>query len=182
MNEWDNGLTSAETRNRGRRRAKRSTPAESPKRPRRLSRKAGVAIGVVAVVVVAAGAGLWVWHEQPSFCSAVCHSPMDSYVEGYYEADTLMSDRHLEAGVGCLSCHEPRIDQQISEGLKWVAGDFEDPLDPSNLANTEGFCLRSGCHTQGAWHDRHDSMPLENVEGCASCHVMHLNHAAWPEA
>lgn len=26
-----------------------------------------IALGVAAAVVVAAGAGFWVWHEQPSF-------------------------------------------------------------------------------------------------------------------
>ena len=46
-----------------------------------------IIVGVVAAVLVAAGAGFWVWHEQPSFCNAICHSPMDKYVETYYEGD-----------------------------------------------------------------------------------------------
>ena len=51
---------------------------------RKKSRKGLVALGVAAVVIVAAGTGFWIWHEQPSFCNAVCHTPMDSYVEAYY--------------------------------------------------------------------------------------------------
>lgn len=46
-----------------------------------------IIVGVVAAVLVVAGAGFWVWHEQPSFCNAICHSPMDKYVETYYEGD-----------------------------------------------------------------------------------------------
>ena len=180
----DNGLTSAETRNRGRRRAKRSTPAESPKRP-----AGGFPAKRVSPSVSspswswAAGAGLWVWARTAELLQRRLPQPYGLLCGGLLRG----GHTHVRTGTSkpaldAWSCHEPRIDQQISEGLKWVAGDFEDSLGPSNLANTEGFCLRSGCHTQGAWHDRHDSMPLENVEGCASCHVMHLNHAAWPEA
>ena len=51
---------------------------------RRQRRRWPVVVAAVAVVLVAAGAGFWVWHEQPSFCNAVCHEPMDAYVEGYY--------------------------------------------------------------------------------------------------
>ena len=40
-------------------------------------------MGVVAVVLIAAGAGFWVWHEQPSFCNAICHTPMDQYNATY---------------------------------------------------------------------------------------------------
>ena len=32
---------------------------------------------VVAVVLVCAGGGFYVWHNQPSFCNAICHEPMD---------------------------------------------------------------------------------------------------------
>lgn len=57
----------------------------SPKRPK----KAPVIIGVVAAIVVVAGAGMWVWHEQPIFCGAICHVPMDPYLETYEAEDDL---------------------------------------------------------------------------------------------
>lgn len=152
----------------------------TPKR-RRLSNKARIVLATTAAVVVVAGAGFWIWHEQPGFCNALCHSPMDSYVEGYQAANTLMAERHLEADVACLQCHEPRIDEQVSEAVAWAAGDFDDPMGASNLANTQGFCLRSGCHTEGAWHDRHDALDLQKADGCADCHQMHLNHTTWSE-
>ena len=40
------------------------------------TRKWPIVVGVVVVVLVAAGAGFLVWHEQPGFCNAICHSPM----------------------------------------------------------------------------------------------------------
>lgn len=163
--------------------ANAAEPRETPTIPKRkrLSRTSGIALGMAAAIILVAGAGFWVWHEQPGFCNAVCHSPMDSYVEGYYEADTLMAARHLEANVTCLQCHEPRIDEQVSEAIAWATGNFDDPLGASNLANTEGFCLRSGCHTEGSWHDRHDALDLQEAQGCADCHQMHLNHTSWAD-
>lgn len=55
---------------------------ESAPAPKRVRRGAIVG-GVVAVVVVVAAIGAFVWHEQPSFCNAICHTPMDGYLETY---------------------------------------------------------------------------------------------------
>ena len=52
----------------------------SPKRP---SKKWPIVVGVVVAVLVVAGAGMWVWHGQPSFCGAICHTPMAEYLETY---------------------------------------------------------------------------------------------------
>ena len=110
----------------------------APKRPR----KAPVVIGVVAAIVVVAGAGLWVWHEQPSFCGAICHVPMDPYLETYEaepgqpgadkwgnevaDAAAMTAAYHrVEADSACLDCHTPVLSQQISEGVNWVSGNYE---------------------------------------------------------
>ena len=37
---------------------------------------------VVAVLVVA-GCGMLAWHETPSFCGTVCHTPMSTYLDTY---------------------------------------------------------------------------------------------------
>lgn len=82
---------------------------------RKKSRKGLVALGVAAVVIVAAGTGFWIWHEQPSFCNAVCHTPMDSYVEAYYADDaTLLATSHRVADVSCLDCHVPTLGEQLA--------------------------------------------------------------------
>ena len=56
---------------------------ESKRIGKRKGRRWPIVVGVIAAVVVAAGAGFWVWHEQPSFCAAICHTPMDEYLETY---------------------------------------------------------------------------------------------------
>ena len=53
---------------------------ENAPAPKRAHRGAIVG-GVVAVVVVVAAIGAFVWHEQPSFCNAICHTPMDGYLK-----------------------------------------------------------------------------------------------------
>ena len=59
------------------------TEAADTEAAKKGKKKWPVVVGVVAVVIVAAGAGFWVWHEQPSFCAAICHTPMDAYLETY---------------------------------------------------------------------------------------------------
>ena len=63
--------------------------AETPQ-PKRKKTKAAIVVGVIAAIVVVAGVGFSIWHEQPSFCNAICHDPMDPYVEGYYAPDSTM--------------------------------------------------------------------------------------------
>lgn len=65
---------------------------------RKNKKKPAIVAGTVAVVLVLAGAGFWVWHEQPSFCNAICHSPMDNYVESYSSGDAgMLVTQHAEA-------------------------------------------------------------------------------------
>lgn len=104
-----------------------------------------IVLGVIVVVVIAAGAGFFVWHEQPSFCNAICHTPMDASVESYITGDqdkwgnditddaaknSMMAYLHghsLSDGstVNCLQCHKPSIGQQLTEGMHWVTGSYE---------------------------------------------------------
>ena len=109
-------------------------------------KKAPIVIGVVAAVVVVAGAGLYIWHDQPSFCNAICHTPMDPILHTYEaqpgEASTdkwgntvdnasgMLSSVHRVAGeqtgnsIVCVSCHVPSIGEQVTEGMQWVTGGF----------------------------------------------------------
>ena len=108
------------------------------KRPR----KGLITAGVIVAVLVVAGAGFWVWHEQPSFCGAICHLPMNQYVDTYEaepgqpsmdkwgnevtDAVAMTSAAHRDvADATCLSCHTPDLSEQISEGVNWVSGNYE---------------------------------------------------------
>lgn len=128
-----------------------SDPGSAPTAPPSRKRKKGpIVAGVVIAVLVVACFGFWTWHEQPSFCNAVCHEPMDSYVEGYYEDASLLAHTHMTANVTCLDCHPAKIDEQVSEATKWVRGDFEMTADGQLAHNGLSFsakdCLKSGCH------------------------------------
>ena len=140
-------------------------PEPSPKKKKRL-----VVVGVIAAVVVVAGAGFWIWHEQPSFCGSICHTPMAEYVDTYdQEADVAGVDKygnaventsgmlavtHRVEGENCLSCHVSTLGEQVSEGMNWVSGNYTYPLDEratSDLTEARGldadeFCLNGDCH------------------------------------
>ena len=107
--------------------------------PKKSKKKLAIIGGVVAVIVVA-GAGLWVWHEQPEFCNAICHTPMDAYGMTYLEGNVdkygnelsenealaMMAFNHkTNADARCMSCHLPVLSQQIGEATEWISGSYE---------------------------------------------------------
>lgn len=150
---------------------------DAPK-PKKSKKKLAIVGGIVAACLIAAGVGFFIWHEQPSFCNAICHSPMDHYVEGYYSDDpTNLASVHAQAGTTCLQCHEPTLDQQISEGLAWVSGDFDDPLKQRDFGTNE-FCLQ--CHdreeilanTADLSRNPHEE-GVHNANACGDCHSVH---------
>lgn len=113
------------------------TGEPSAKKPRKL----GITIGVVAAIAIAASVGGWIWHESPSFCGAICHTPMDPYLATYEEepikgatdkygntvdGSTMFAAVHRVSGeTTCLDCHEPTLSQQIGEGISWITGSYE---------------------------------------------------------
>ncbi|MDR3052885.1 MAG: cytochrome c3 family protein [Coriobacteriales bacterium] len=140
-----------------------------------------VVLSVLAVVLVAGGVGGFIWHEQPTFCNALCHQPMDPYVESFYSGDnTLLVTAHADNDTECLACHVPTIAQQFSEATKWATGDFKDPLAMTKTGTRE-FCL--ACHDVdaiktttinygGSARNPHDSHYGDQLE-CYSCHRVH---------
>ncbi|MBB3170902.1 cytochrome c3 family protein [Parvibacter caecicola] len=148
------------------------TPEAAPKQVavKKGRKKGPIAAAVVAAIVVVAGAGLWVWHEQPSFCAAICHIPMDPYLETYEEpagaegvdkwnnavsnTNAMLAVTHREAGEACMDCHVPTLSEQVGEAVSWVSGNYVFPLmegDLNSLTEASGmdadqFCLKSGCH------------------------------------
>jgi hypothetical protein len=129
-----------------------------------------IVIGIVIVVLVGGGAGAYAtFHSNPAFCNFICHTPMDPYVESYQNgtsvntvqasSDAVLSvtlHKDSDQQLNCLSCHVPDMGEQITEGIKWVTGDYEVPLEmgvaskqikeDSGDKNGVEFCLRSGCH------------------------------------
>lgn len=170
--------------------ASAESQSQGPAPKAKISRNRKITVvSIIAVVLIAAGAGFWVWHEQPSFCNAICHTPMDNYVEGYYSGDeTLLSATHEQASVTCMQCHEPKIEEQVTEGIHWVAGSYAfDEESGQLLSRSEEFankelCLNESCHNltldelaektnDMAWNPHNFSEHGET--DCGSCHQVH---------
>lgn len=168
-----------------------------------------ILIAVIAFVVVlgAGGGGFYVTqHDQPWFCNFICHTPMDPYVASYEDgtsvnplqadSDAVLSvtlHKDSDQNLNCLKCHEPDMSEQIEEGLKWVTGDYNLPIEMkvvggvvkegSGNKNGVEFCLREGCHTDvtdlaslkaftaDQHRNPHDSH-LGNQD-CSNCHQTH---------
>lgn len=173
--------------------------------PKKKKKKWPIIVGVVAVVVIAAGAGFWVWHEQPSFCGAICHTPMDPYVDTWDQTagepgvdkwgneventNAMMAIAHKDDDVDCLGCHVPTIEEQVSEGLHWVTGDYVYPLEERDLATltkfrgaeADEFCLNESCHNMTRQElmqttsdlKRNVHQPQHGEIDCGECHKGH---------
>lgn len=151
----------------------------SATRPRRKKRGLIVAASVIGVLAVA-GIGLWEWHEQPSFCSTLCHSTMAHYY-GTYEGEGYLVAAHAEAGITCLECHEPTVESQIEELKVQVSGDFSTPLKSREVKND--FCGGDDCHGEATMaqmaevtgdleYNPHDNHVVLGAR-CSGCHNMH---------
>lgn len=192
-----------------------NTKTDAPAKKRRglrarlkaASRKKLITCGVVIVVVfLVAGVSFWKWHETPSFCGAICHSPMDPYLPTYYsepgdqgvdkwgntvsDSSSMLSATHREyADMGCMSCHVPSIQEQVTEGLEWVVGNYYYPLNERDLSRlvyyrgvgeTE-FCMNSSCHnmtkddlTEATSESTRNPHSWHHSEyDCSDCHKAH---------
>ena len=147
-------------------------PSASKKRKR--NRKLAIA-GVVVVVLVALGVGMLVWHEQPSFCSTMCHIE-GNYVDNYLQeqgasgidkfgnevsnTNAMMAVLHRETlttakpEIVCVDCHEPNISELAHDGVNYVTGNYQMPREEraaSDLMSWDGktsesFCANENCH------------------------------------
>ncbi|MDR3052961.1 MAG: cytochrome c3 family protein [Coriobacteriales bacterium] len=180
---------------------KNETPAvdnvdsETPAKPKKSKKKLFIILGIIVVVIAGGVVGGLIWHEEPTFCNAICHTPMDPYVDSYEKnisvqpsqaslATPLSVTLHKESDqkIRCLSCHVPTIDEQITEGIKWITGDYSVPL-PELKYDGETFCLRPECHegittrddlgklTADLARNPHNSH-LGKTE-CSQCHKVH---------
>ena len=138
-------------------------------------RSVWVIVGVALVIVLVAGVAGWNYHEQPQFC-ATCHV-MQLYLESW-ESPPLLAHMHAEEDVTCLECHEPTIQQQMEEGIKFVTNDYENPLKEREFG--QEWCLR--CHEHESYQEliqRTEELELNPHEShygemeCSTCHKVH---------
>jgi hypothetical protein len=124
----------------------KAAPSAEEKKTRR--NRLYVIGGITAALLVSAVAGGLTWHEQPSFCGAVCHSPMAAYSASYTNPNQLVAKHAKEAKVECLDCHESTLSKQLDEARRTIAGDYiveAGYLVPSKpVSFDDTYCL--GCH------------------------------------
>jgi hypothetical protein len=175
-------------------------PAKEAVVPKKKGKGKLIVLIAILVVLAAGGGGFWIWHEQPSFCNAICHTPMDPYNATYdavpgaatvdkwdnavSDASAMLAVTHREAGEGCLDCHVPTIGEQLSEGLSWVTGDYWFPLSQRTLADLtsarklqpDDFCLKSGCH-----HEADDGTVLDSREALLAATDQYIRNPHKPQ-
>ena len=134
-----------------------------------------ILIVIAGLVIIGSGTGVGLLKasEKPAFC-ATCHN-MKSYYTSWKDSN-LLANKHEKAGVTCHECHQASIPAKINEGVKYVTGDYETPLQKRDYG-TRDFCLK--CHdfdkvkskTNFEETNPHD---LHNGEqDCNLCHNMH---------
>ncbi len=149
-----------------------------------------VIMSIIAVVGVVVVIGFLHWHEEPTFCSSLCHSTMATYVDGYYSGDEgLEVTAHSDADVTCLGCHwtQAKMLDLVNEVYKYAFDLYTDPLTDmgSEFINDE-FC--GACHdgetaptkeeATADWAEDPHNIPdiafHESIDAsCSSCHSIH---------
>ncbi|NPV91350.1 MAG: cytochrome c3 [Firmicutes bacterium] len=100
-----------------------------------------IAAAVVLILGGGTGAALVKASDNPSFCNN-CHI-MKPYYESW-NSGNLLANKHAAAGVDCHACHESSISVQASEGIKYITGDYKEPLEKRVFYKQ--FCL--DCHSE----------------------------------
>ena len=147
------------------------TGAPKPKKKRNKI----IIAGVIVIAVVAAGIGMLVWHEQPSFCSTMCHLEQ-AYVDNYMQeqgtagydkygqkvsnTNAMMAVLHrntkatAKSEILCVDCHVPNMMELANDGVHLFTGNYTLPRDERDLAGMkswdgepgESFCANENCH------------------------------------
>lgn len=155
---------------------------ESNNSQKKLFNKKFILIVIVIFILVGVGtaAGLLKASEKPSFCAS-CH-----VVEPYYVSwndGSLLDHKHAEQDITCQECHKKSIPDKAMEGLNYVTGNYELPLEGGPEEGRD-FCLE--CHSaegKGAsWDeikaatDFEESNPHDSHNGEQDCYVCHSMH------
>ncbi len=153
-----------------------------------------IVLSVIFIAVIAFFVAFLHWHEQPTFCSTMCHNNMAKYVDGYNsEDDSLLVSKHAQAGVTCLGCHwsQAKMMDLVHEVVLYVGDGYTDPLTDHKEFVNDAFC--GTCHdgnleeanhaqtkeqaTEGQVLDPHNipDIPAHQAANitCGDCHSVH---------
>jgi hypothetical protein len=125
--------------------------------------------------------------DPTSESCASCHI-LDTYVNSLSD-DTLLVQRHVQAGYGCVDCHERTLQDQIHETITYLQQDYQVPFMRAQYSMDTCFsCHEHTSYEQLAWRtmdlgvtdaqarghaaNPHQSPHYSDLE-CHSCHRMH---------
>lgn len=141
------------------------------------SRKKKLIFILLAVLVLLGIGGLAVVKasDNPSFCGAFCHNMKPMYKSYSDSKSNMLAHDHAKAEVECHGCHQDSLTTKAMEGVKYVTGNFEDPMKTRKFS--KDMCLK--CHDYKkviAKTNFKESNPHQSHNGqleCNQCHKMH---------
>jgi cytochrome c nitrite reductase small subunit len=147
---------------------------------KKLSRKKLI-FTLLAVLVLLGISGLAVVKasDKPAFCSTFCHNMEPMYNSYQNSNSNLLAHSHAKADVVCHDCHQDSLMAKAQEGIKYVTGNYEDPMKTRNFSKE--MCLK--CHdweevkSKTASFGKANENPHNSEHGgqpeCFNCHRVH---------
>ncbi|NLV17586.1 MAG: cytochrome c3 [Syntrophomonadaceae bacterium] len=144
--------------------------------------KRGILIVIAALILIGSGtaAGLLKASENPSFCAS-CHIVKPYYLS--WNDSNLLDHKHAKEDVTCQECHQRSIPEKAMEGVNYIIGNYEIPLE-GGPEESRDFCLE--CHVEGgegiSWEEIkaatnfEESNPHDSHNGLQECNVCHNMH------
>lgn len=118
--------------------------------------------------------------DNPAFCSTLCHNMKPMY-NTYINTDNtnLLAHSHGKEDVVCHDCHQDSLSKKAEEGVKYLTGDYEDPMQTRTFSKE--MCLK--CHdweevqSKTATLGKANENPHNSEHGgqpeCSNCHKIH---------
>ena len=141
-------------------------------------RKPFLAAGLVLVLLIGGNLAMVQAEKHPSLACAPCHN-MSSYGDGYQgkgDKGMVLAQKHAEAGIACIDCHENGIADKAMETYWYITDDFEVPTLKRDFGNE--MCTK--CHKVDeiiAKTDKGNGINPHNSHlgdlNCEDCHKMH---------
>lgn len=104
---------------------------------------------------------------------------MEPYVETLTGSDaTFMGSGHYDAGVVCIDCHEPTMEQQFDDLEMYIKNEYKTPLKTRRFDND--WCFR--CHEHESYEEIKeltaglDRNPHDGHFGKLDCRICHKMH------
>jgi nitrate/TMAO reductase-like tetraheme cytochrome c subunit len=118
--------------------------------------------------------------DNPAFCSTTCHNMKPQYNSYQNSNSNLLAYKHAKAKIVCHDCHQDSLTTKAQEGVKYVTGNYEDPMKTRTFSKE--MCLK--CHDwkkvqkeTASLGTKANENPHNSEHGgqreCSTCHKVH---------